>query len=391
MQRCGFWWRIAIAALLCVSFRFIVLFRQVPVVEFPRTGTPIIFRGGGPLRIDVRYPCPLKSHPVPDVSLSHGGLTVPLGTGGADAETGPLGAIEAAVPEDVPPGAYDLRITAKEWSRTITNAVHVVEAFPDEFRFVHISDLGVSAGGTDPGELRELAEEINGIQPAFVLFSGDACDKATWPEYRAFVRFLSAFEAPIICAPGNHDYKGWAGYLTRVSNRPYHATQYGNLRILSLDTAHGRDQLTRSQSRWLSGQLASLTADEWCIVQMHHPVFGRRGVAALVGDFVQVVEAYRVPAVFAGHWHADAVYDAGGRRRTDTADFEGTKFIVTTAAGSRPRDVFPSGIEPYEGYRIVHVKSGKIVSYTHDLDGDGRADPIYSTPLSRQVKSGGGR
>jgi hypothetical protein len=88
----------------------------------------------------------------------------------------------------------------------------------------------------------------------------------------------------------------------------------------------------------------------------------------------------KVAAILSGHWHSDAVFDAAGRLRDDTPDFEGPKFIVTTALGNELRRVtrWP---HTYYGYRILEFEGGRLVRYTHGSDDQGRPLPIASTPL----------
>jgi 3',5'-cyclic AMP phosphodiesterase CpdA len=164
----------------------------------------------------------------------------------------------------------------------------------------------------------------------------------------------------------------------------------GPFAILSLDSAHGRDRLTPSQFHWFRDQLDSLKG-RVPLVQLHHPIFppgeailgdGEKSGGPLFGyrdAFVRLCLERQVPIVLTGHWHQDAVFDAMGRFRDDTADFPGTKFVVTTALGDALRRVtrWP---QRYHGYRILVFEQGRLVKYTQDLPGQPSPTPIASTP-----------
>jgi len=178
--------------------------------------------------------------------------------------------------------------------------------------------------------------------------------------------------------------------LDAFGPRTTHRVDLGPFAILSFDSAHGRDRLTPSQFQWFRRQLDTLDG-RVPLVQLHHPVFPPG--AAILGDgeksggplfgyrdaFVRLCLERQVPVVLSGHWHQDAVFDATGRFRDDTADFTGTKFVVTTALGDALRRVtrWP---ESHYGYRILVFEKGRLARYTQDLPGQPGPRPIASTP-----------
>jgi hypothetical protein len=165
----------------------------------------------------------------------------------------------------------------------------------------------------------------------------------------------------------------------------------GRFRVISLDSAHGRDRLTPSQFRWLRGQTDTLEG-RVPLIQLHHPIFPPGAAVLGNGDtsggplfgfrdaFVRLCLERQVPIVLTGHWHQDAVFDSNGRFRDDTPDFPGTKFVVTTALGVDVRHVtrWPHS---YSGYRMLMFDQGRLVRYTQDLPGQPSPTPIASTPL----------
>ncbi len=261
----------------------------------------------------------------------------------------------------------------------------------DRFRIVQVADVA------PPGRealMGQFLREMEILKPDAVLVSGDLAYAETpaWYAYvQGWVRSIEVLGIPVVLVPGNHERKGWPEYLRHFGSTTSHRVDLGPLRIISLDSAHGRDQLTPSQWLWLRSELAD-TGGRTPILQLHHPVFpagsATQGEAGGSGgslhgfqkQLVRLCVEKKVAAVLSGHWHSDAVFDSTGRLRDDTAEFEGPKFIVTTALGNELRRVtrWP---ESYYGYRILDFEGGRLVRYTHGSDPDGRPRPIASTPL----------
>jgi len=205
-----------------------------------------------------------------------------------------------------------------------------------------------------------------------------------------------------LAAPGNHERKGWAAYLRAFGPGPQRV-DLGPLSVLSLDSAHGRDQFTPSEFNWLKRELDELDG-RTPIIQLHHPVMppgeaihGEAGGSggSLHGyrdQFMELCRVHQVPLVLSGHWHSDAIFDASGALRDDRADFPGTHFAVVTALGNELRRVtrWP---HQYHGYRIIRFDGHTFLGETYDLDGSGHPNPIASVPLGnlhvRPLPSGG--
>lgn len=263
--------------------------------------------------------------------------------------------------------------------------------WPRRFRIVHAADLPWPG---DESRLTEFVDEMSVVRPTALLVTGDMAYD-TDPRWFAFIQAqfgrLEAMGIPIISCPGNHERKGWAPYLRTFGPHTFHRVNLGPLAILSLDSAHGRDQFTPSQFRWLKRELADL-GGRTPIIQVHHPIFppgeakqgnGDGSGGTLLGfqrEFVRLCEAKSVAAVLTGHWHQDAVFDATGALRDDRPDFPGTKYIVTNSMGDNIRHVvrWPHS---YFGYRILEFEDGRMTRYTHDLPGLPSPAPIASTPV----------
>lgn len=259
------------------------------------------------------------------------------------------------------------------------------------FRVVFVADL---APPDHADLLEQFVLEMAALRPDVVLVGGDLTYAETEAWYAAvaaqFLR-LERLGIPVIVAAGNHERKGWPLFQRHFGHSPTFRVDIGPLAVLTLDSAHGRDQLTPSQFAWLQDNLKHLDG-RVPLIQLHHPVFpagsaikGEAGGSggSLMGfqkAFVRLCQDYAVPAVLSGHWHSDAVFDDTGQLRDDTVDFPGTKFVVNTALGNELRQVtrWP---QSYHGYRILDFNRGRLVRYTADEPGSSRRSPIASTPL----------
>jgi hypothetical protein len=261
---------------------------------------------------------------------------------------------------------------------------------PERMVLVHAADFP-STG--NEAMLEQFVDEMAVVKPQAFLASGDLAydSSAAWYHFMlGQFRRLEAMGIPVIACPGNHERGGWARYLNAFGPFTTHRVDLGPFAILSLDSAHGRDRLTPSQFHWFREQLDTL-GGRVPLVQLHHPIFppgeailgdGEKSGGPLFGyrdAFVRLCLERQVPIVLTGHWHQDAVFDATGRFRDDTADFPGTKFVVTTALGDALRRVtrWP---HRYNGYRILVFEKGRLVKYTQDLPGQPSPTPIASTP-----------
>lgn len=347
----------------------------------PRLGVPAIRLAGEAIEIEVMASHPLATWAAPgDCSVA---LTDWRGTTVVPARASRTGATRYSLSIELPPelasGSYDLSVTANGLVARRRRAVHVVAAFEEELTIVQLADLPTFGGdGTGDREMERIIDEVALLDPDVLLVTGDIAYGGTEEQFATFVHYLERLEVPAIVAAGNHEYDGWAFYLEHFG-RPWHAVDYGPLRFLSLNSAHGRDQLTASQYAWFSQAIAARDG-RTPIVQVHHPIFGGWHVRARVERFLRDLDEHGVPIVLSGHNHADRVFDRSGEIRSDTWKLPPTIFAVTTAAGA---DLRPERGDspPHHGYRVLRMRGGEVLSYTYDWDGDGQLDPACSHPV----------
>lgn len=371
-------WFLALAALVAVGLPLKVR------LDTPRLGQPVVIAEGHPAWVECRASLPwVPARWVKQALKTQWGLDVE-GQGLRLLRTERHG------------NRYRFQITAQAPGpgvhRTAFDGIWVQGPWPSHFHVVQAGDFHW------PGQEDTLApfiDEMLVLRPAAVLFSGDMAydPDPRWFDmlFRQFHR-LEAAGIPVISCPGNHERKGWSQYLRTFGPHTFHRVDLGPLAILSLDSAHGRDQFTPSQFQWLKAQLDDLQG-RTPILQMHHPTFDPGAYKQGNGDgsggsletyraaFVKLCETRHVPIILSGHWHQDVVFDSQGRLRDDTPDFPGPKFVTTTALGDPDLRQVVRWERGAFGYRILEFEGGRLVRYTHDRAGLPKPAPIASTPL----------
>ncbi|MEJ2179602.1 MAG: metallophosphoesterase [Gammaproteobacteria bacterium] len=351
-------------------------------VVAPRLGMPVIVKPGATIELRIISTLPFWQ-PQWQVSLALREQQVPLQITKQKINFNKQ-LVSVQIPETVAAASYSIIVSDGQNEISRPKAVHVVTEFPDQVSIVQMADLPTLGRGDGDQRLQQIIDEINIINPELVLMTGDIAYGGTWDQYHRLLAAMKKINAPVIAAPGNHEYEGWAGYLTLLGE-PYHSVQYGNYQIIGLNSGHGRDQLTEAQFDWLLNELENLDG-RVPLVQLHHPMHHRpdlRGyVANHVADMVRAFKRMGVPIVLSGHWHGDAVYDARGNDRRDTWDFPGIPYVVTTAAGADLREKYSSS-PLHHGYRLIQLDKSKLVSYTYDMDRDGERDATSSIPMGK--------
>jgi len=135
--------------------------------------------------------------------------------------------LTAVVPDGVPSELYDLVVEAEGGIRDdVAHAVAVRRAIEDDFYFIHITDThlpthryyyqhGAESDTTEMEDLRAVIDDINLINPAFVILTGDLVNEGEledylgWRAYTKAKRILGELEVPVYVVAGNHDLGGW--------------------------------------------------------------------------------------------------------------------------------------------------------------------------------------
>lgn len=122
---------------------------------------------------------------------------------------------------------YDLEVNASGGIHDITqNAVKVLPSRKESYYFVHITDLhlpnqlyypnpGYDTDSTSVQDFRAVIEDINLINPEFVLLTGDLVNEGELENFEGQYwfgwaqRLISLIEVPVFVTIGNHDVGGW--------------------------------------------------------------------------------------------------------------------------------------------------------------------------------------
>ncbi len=318
------------------------------------------------------------------------------------------------IAEDVPSELYNLTLKieteGETYSMTRPRAVNIKETMSDSFTFVHLTDfhIGDPRGLMEnPKEIigwkaaRKVVEEINLLNPDFVIISGDLTFGQLYPfeytfEYQTCYEILQDFTVPTYLCPGNHDgyvqtfqdgLKFWENYFGPL----YYSFDYQNTHFLSINSYdwpykarlgfsylvfNWGGSIQQDQLNWIENDLTSHSEVDQTIMMIHHnPLWDTTG-DSLVGNgyynrdaLLNLIRSNNVDAVFDGHVHYDDI----------TLDNETLYVTTTTVSSSFTGDA-------YWGFRLINVEDSIITEYNYQ-------EPKYSIPsyhiniLEEQQKS----
>jgi len=307
----------------------------------------------------------------------------------------------ATIPVETPQELYNITLTIESegeiYSTTRPRAVSIKDAIDDSFTFIHLADFHIG----DPRGLienpketigwkaaRKVIEEVNLLNPDFVIISGDLVFGQMYPfeytlEYKKCYDILQEFDVPTFLCPGNHDgyiqtgqdgLRFWEDYFGPV----YYSFDYGNMHFLSVNSydwpAFDRlgfsyivlnwgGSVQDAQMQWIADDLDEhIDADQTLMMMHHNPLWDTTGDSLLKkgyqgqDELLNLIRTKGVDGIFAGHVHYDNV----------TIDNGTTYITTTTLASSLDHDA-------YWGYRLVEVEENVFSSYNYK-------EPKYSVP-----------
>jgi len=267
-------------------------------------------------------------------ALSRNGNTYDLTIADASYDqTMNLWMIGATVPTAVPVETYDLCVEASGGVRdTVAHSVRVESAIPDTFYFVHVTDThlpthkyywyeGADRDSSEMVDYREVIDDINIINPAFVLHTGDLVNEGELEEfldrryYTRSLRITKELDPAVFMVAGNHDIGGWGstpppdgtarrawwrffgwrylydppeGYGLYTQNFTF---DYGRARFIGMEaydnydswrySIYGAESFTGRQMAWLSDQLALVSPETPTIAFYHYDFDDELDVAGL--------------------------------------------------------------------------------------------------------------
>ncbi len=293
---------------------FLPALEKVRLIVYPVLGCPALVAAGESLGVVVKradggatHDWRLRIATHDPVSQSY---TLPVTESTYDSASGCY-LLKGTVPAHAPRDILDCVISSQtaHVSDIQLNAVRVVKAYSESYRFVHLTDVHVgdprmyvqerrpeNRYGVPPMMVERILKELSFLDPEFIVVSGDLVFGGPYsPEYAWAFELLSRFSLPLFLVPGNHDGYASGGGIFRdglehwkqMIGPPYYSFNYGDKQhftcINSYDgPASRRDgwyvavrqwggALGREQLEWLRQDLQSAGEEgKNSIVVAHH-------------------------------------------------------------------------------------------------------------------------
>lgn len=292
-------------------------------------------------------------------SLIHKQKTVPLQVTGTQQLSNPARwQINVLIPSVPVYELYDLRVTASGGiDDTTQNAVQIIPTRKSSYYFIHISDThlptrifypdyGYNTDSLAVDDLRSVIDDINLLNPEFVLLTGDLVNEGELEGFNNMYvfgwaqRVLAELQVPVYMTVGNHDIGGWTStpppqgssrrnwwryfgwkWLDNADPTwPLHTQDYsftyGNVHYIGLESydnydsyrysIYGAESFTAQQLTWLNTEL-SLHPQSTKVLFHHYDFQGQLNLAGLGLDMS-----------LSGHTHSNygSIYSAPYDLRT---------------------------------------------------------------------------
>jgi predicted MPP superfamily phosphohydrolase len=219
------------------------------------------------------------------VALKVGELSYPLEVQNIFRLRDGLYRIVCKVPFNYPCGFYSLIVRWKDHYDFMPNSIRILNRFPKNFKFVHISDPHVCSILEDkPGAvLADAVRQINKIMPEFVLLTGDIVNRYDKnkqvldsryleEDYKLVQKILLNLKVPLFITAGNHDLafkymrELYRLYISKPTKGEFvnYAFSYGEYRFITFEAFSYYDyrnlkriknSLAPEQVEWLKSEL----------------------------------------------------------------------------------------------------------------------------------------
>ena len=221
-------------------------------------------------------------------------------------------------------------------------------ALKPDLTFVQLSDSQFDDGTVPRYAARYFADEpmnelaalqVNRLNPALVLMTGDLTNKNTPAEWKTFNRIYGTLKPPFYPLPGNHDTLYDRASLTReklgdlldsgkknwkladelagkeesdrtalfkhfTGRKPYYSIEKNGCVFIGLNT--GVASVDAEQMKWFRGELERTRDAKHVFVLGHYPVlphFGNSVAGPEAQEILTLLRQYRVTGYLSGHRH----------------------------------------------------------------------------------------
>jgi len=257
-----------------------------------------------------------------------------------------------------------------------------------QFTFVQITDIHLDALEEHRIFFEDAIREINKINPAFVIATGDlvyGAESATISQakewYNIYSDSIKNLDVPVFNMVGNHDVVG-ISYKKDMSNEPeynkemyqdyfgptYYSFDWGSYHCIVLDPNEFLEgsqfyKIPDYQVEWLRKDLSYRQGEPW-LVFFHEPTMSWENRAEVLNLLNQ-----HSTKMFSGHWHMDILLDSQGIPEQVTGALCGEWWRGDCSDGK------PCG------YRIVQVEGNNIFSFYKEIGKDRQINMIAPDPL----------
>ncbi len=243
-------------------------------------------------------------------------------------------------------------------------------------KIAHLSDIHFGRIAY-PEIVEVLVAEVNAMEVALVIVSGDLTQRARPRQFEEAVAMLKAFTAPVLVVPGNHDVHAWwhrpllrlfrplRRYRRYVTDDLSPTFEREALAVLGVNSAHGwtiKGGWIRAETRaHLGAFFVGQGGEAFKILVVHHPLMriealGKRDVARQAGPALQAAAHAGVDLILCGHWHlshVEAVEPVPGRR------------LVIANAGTATCDRWRAPQHGANYYNVIEVTDGGFTVEEH--------------------------
>lgn len=298
--------------------------------------------------------------------------------GGAPDGDGDFRIHEIKICEGLLPGTtYSYRVGGDDhWSETYSFTTPDIPGSFEDFRFAMVGD---SRGAYETWGT--VLAKIDGFDPDFIIFSGDAVDagpdQAEWDDW--FEASADVFtHTAIVPAHGNHEFltSNYFAQFSLGNNEQWYSVNYGSLNLVNLNDTVAEPRHREVDQVEFMNQVFAETPDAWKMANHHQSIYSTcttHGSNLNVRELWEpVYDAFELDVAVAGHNH---IYERSVpiRDGAEVAENDGTLYLVTGGAGA-PLYTGVSGEwfgdiqNPIEHYIIADVSATQIDFVVRDLN-----------------------